>query len=256
MVNPPKENTYSFSKLSSYDTCPRMWQLTYLEKTPKLENVFSTYGTLTHEILERYEKGEIDLASLPAVFEWEWDAAFAELEWPPNKFVDLEENYKKQGIAFFENFPGFGDEVKILGVEQHFMFPIDDFYLQGFIDLAYQKDDQLVILDWKTAKTYTKKDLVHKQRQPYLYATWVKDQFGRFPDEIRFYHTRENKITVIPFDENDYREAVDWAKRQVKELRSAWTFEPTPSEFFCRYICSVRGSCECGSGSYWKAHRK
>lgn len=250
-----KPETYSFSKLSAYDTCPRMWELTYIDHAPKLENTFAAYGTLTHRVLERYAKGELPLDSLPGVFEWEWDAAFGDLQWPPNKYVDLEHSYKNQGIDFLRNFPGFSNDVEVLGVEQHFEFPISDFILQGFIDLAYRQKNKLAILDWKTAKAYSKTDLVSKERQPYLYSMWCKNEFGRFPDEIVFWHTRDNKRVVLPFKEEIYNAAIHWATTQVNTIRNAWYFPPNPNEFFCRYICSVRGSCECGTGDWWKHHR-
>lgn len=250
------QETYSFSRLTAYDTCPQMYDYTYIHRKPKLKGVFSEYGTLTHSVLERYEKGELDLAVLPDVFEWEWDSTFEGLKWPPNKYVDLEESYKKQGLAFFRGFQGLPEDAEILGVEQHFEFPIGDFNLQGYIDLAYRRNEKLVILDWKTAKAYGKNEITYKQRQPYLYSMWVKSEFGSFPDEIRFYHTRDNKNVRIPFKEDVYEEAIRWAVNQVNTIRQTWDFPPNPSEFFCMNICSVRGSCECGCSSYWKEQRK
>ena len=246
------KETYSFSKLSAFDQCPRMWELTYITKAPKLKGAFSEYGTLMHSVLERYERGEIPLSALADTFDWEWDDVFADIVWPPNKFVDLSDSYHQQGMAFLEGFEGIPQDTKILGVEQHFEIPISDFILQGFIDLAYEQEGKLVILDWKTAKAYTKKDLEHKQRQPYLYAMWAKNEFGRWPDEIHFYHIRDVKRVVIPFDEKTQRESVDWAVKQVDTIRKAWDFPCKPSEFFCRNICSVRGSCKYGSSDGWK----
>lgn len=249
--------TYSFSKLTAFDTCPQMWSLTYLDHAPKLKGVFSEYGTLVHSILERYEKGELPLEALSDIFEWEWDQTFKGMKWPPNKYVDLESSYKEKGIAFFQSFPGLQQDegINILGVEQHFEFPIGDFIMQGYIDLVFEHNGKLVVQDWKTAKKYTKAELAYKVRQPYLYSRWVQDTFGRFPDEIRFHHTKDNVLVVIPFDINKYQEAIDWSESQVEKIRSTWIFPENPDEFFCCNICSVRGSCKCGSGEYWKEQR-
>jgi len=247
-----QKETYSFSKLSAYDQCPRMWELTYREKAPKLKGAFSEYGTLLHSILERYERGELPLSALADTLEWEWDQVFASVEFPPNKYVDLAQSYKEQAMAFLQRFKGLPADVHVLGVEQHFEIPISDFVLQGFIDLAYQRKEKLAILDWKTAKAYSKSDLLHKQRQPYLYSLWVKDQYGSWPDELHFHHIRDNKRVVIPFSEDDQKESVEWATKQVETLRKTWVFPEKPSEFFCRYICSVRGSCKYGRSNAWK----
>ncbi len=250
MVNQPE--TYSFTKLSSYDQCPKMWELTYLTKTPKQKSVFSEYGTLLHSILERYERGDLPLDALADTFDWEWDETFKGMQFPPNKYVDLAESYKRQGIEFLQNFTGLPDDAKVLGVEQHFEIPIDDFVLQGFIDLMYEQQGKLIILDWKTAKAYTKSELKHKQRQPYLYAMYPKSVYDRWPDEIHFGHIRDDKRVKIPFNETDQKESVDWAIQQVDTLRKAWDFPCRPSEFFCRYICSVRGECKYGEASAWR----
>lgn len=250
MVNKPE--TYSFSKLAAYDQCPRMWELTYILKAPKLKGAFSEYGTLMHSVLERYERGELPLSALADTFDWEWDETFKGIQFPPNKYVDLAESYKNQGMTFLQNFKGIPDDTKILGVEQHFEIPIGDFVLQGFIDLIYERDGKLVILDWKTAKAYSKSELAHKQRQPYLYALYPKAVYDRWPDEIHFGHIRDDKRVVIPFDSDAQTEAVNWANDRVATLRSTWDFPCKPSEFFCRNICSVRGSCKYGKASAWK----
>ena len=245
------EETYSFSKLSAFDQCPRMWELTYITKAPQVKGAFSEFGTLMHSVLERYERGELPLSALADTFDWEWDETFSDIVWPPNKYVDLGESYYRQGKSFLEEFKGIPDGMKILGVEQHFKIPVADFALQGFIDLVYEHDNKLAILDWKTAKAYTKSDLVHKQRQPYLYSLWAKKKFGRWPDEICFWHIRDDKLVRIPFDEETQKESVDWAVKQVDTIRKAWDFPCKPSEFFCRNICSVRGSCKYGDASGW-----
>ena len=227
-----------------------MWQLTYLDKVPKQENAFAAYGTLLHSILERYAKGELPLSALPAVYEWEWPSALSGIEWPPNKYVNLEQRYKEQGLSFLNSFPGFPKDLEVLGVEQHFKFPLEDFKLQGFVDLAYRHGDTLTILDWKTAKAYTKAELLHKQRQPYLYSEWVKQEFGRYPDTLCFWHIRDNKPVTIPFRQEEFNEARQWAVDRVHTIRNTWYFPPQPSDFFCKYICSVRGRCEHGNQNY------
>ena len=245
----PDQEIYSFSKLSAHDTCPRMWQLTYLDKAPRKENAFSAFGTLVHSILERYAKHDLPLCALADIYEWEWPLAFSGVAWPPNKYVSLEERYKEQGLTFFKEFRGLPGSAEILGVEKHFEKHFGDFLFQGIADLVYRDAGKLKILDWKTAKPYTKSDQAQKRRQLYLYASWMKDEFGSFPDELIFYHIRDQRKVTTKFQEKDLSEAILWATKKVHELRTAWYFPPTPSDFFCKYICSVRGECEHG-GKY------
>ena len=82
---------YSFSKLSSWWTCPYGYFLRYIEHKAGIGNAFASYGTLVHEIMEKYAKGEVELWDLPQMFEWLFDSAVQE-EFPPNKYVDLRES--------------------------------------------------------------------------------------------------------------------------------------------------------------------
>ena len=89
---------YSFSKLSAWWTCPYGYYLRYIKHQKGIGNAFSSYGTLVHEIMEKYAKGEAELWDLPQMFEWLFDSAVPET-FPPNKYVDLKENYYKQATT-------------------------------------------------------------------------------------------------------------------------------------------------------------
>ena len=73
---------YSFSKLSAWWVCPYGYFLRYIERKTGIGNAFASYGTLVHEIMEKYAKGEAELWDLPQMFEWLFDSAVQE-KFPP-----------------------------------------------------------------------------------------------------------------------------------------------------------------------------
>ena len=72
---------WSYSNLSSFDTCPKMWYNTYIDKSEKKENFFSQYGSYMHLILEMFSKQQLDFPELVPYFEGNYDKFIT--EYPP-----------------------------------------------------------------------------------------------------------------------------------------------------------------------------
>lgn len=199
-----------------------------------------------HSIMERYAKGEIDLWDLPSIYEWEFDAAVPE-PFPSSSFCkDMRALYYKQGLEYLQNFPGYDDRT-ILEVEAKFDLDIDDWIFNGVIDLVYKdKDGRLIIQDYKSKSSFkNKKEQAEYARQLYLYALYVKEKYGKYPDALQFSMFRKNNVIEIPFSEDNLNEAVDWAKETVKAIRECWDFTPTCEEFFSENLCNHREYCDC-----------
>lgn len=235
---------FSYSQINTFQTCPYSWHMIYEERVQNEDNAFSQYGTLIHDILEKFAKGELKRNELAAEFDWRFDGEVTE-EFPPNKYVELCASYRKQGIDFFNGFEGFNG-MTIRGVEEHFFLERDFYWLQGYIDLIYEDaNGALVCRDWKSAKHWSPKETAEHARQVYLYSAHCKEKYGRYPDRLEFFHFREgNRKTVIHFDEKAYQEALQWADAGARAILDAWDFEHKEDEFFCSNLCSCRSSCE------------
>lgn len=246
MVNKPHEKEkYSFSRLSSWWVCPYGWKLNYIDGHEGIGNAFSSYGTLIHSILERYAKGELALKELPETFEWEFPAAVEE-EFPPNKYVDLKTSYYEQGLNFLTNFSGY-DKYKILGVEEEFKIDIDDWIFHGFIDIHYlDEDGRLIVRDYKSKASFkSKEEQKEYARQLYLYSAYIKQKYGKFPDELQFLMFRKQSEPVrIQFDEGAYDEAFSWARYTVEQIREAFDYPPKCDSFYCANLCNHREYCD------------
>jgi len=235
---------YSFSKLSSWWTCPYGYKLKYIDHKAGIGNAFSSYGTLVHSIMERYARGEIALEDLVSVYEWEFESAVSE-EFPWNKYVKLHDTYYEQGLNFLRSFQGY-DGYKILGVEEDFTIQIDDWNFVGIIDLVFvDADGRLIIRDYKSKASF--KDDTEKQkyaRQLYLYSLYVKEKYGRYPDELQFLMFRKQTNVNIPFDMSALEEATKWASETVKIIREAFDYPATCEKFYGDSLGNHREYCE------------
>lgn len=234
------EEIYSFSRITP--SCLYAWKRTYIDGDRGGNNAFSEYGTIAHEIFEKYSNQEI--------FDFEMSELFVEKfnkmtnEFPPNEYVDLKERYFNDGLRYFKNFEGFPD--KTLEVEQEYIFEIDGIKFIGYPDrIGQDSNGDISIWDYKSSKPYIGDDLKEKIKQLYLYSIICKEKYGKYPKYLRFVHFRQNKIVTILFNEQELENTKKWAVKQVQMLRELKEFPPNlENKFYCNYICNHRETCE------------
>lgn len=202
-------------------------------------NAFAQVGTLAHSILERYANGELKCGELAKVFKKEFSQEVT-LEFP-EFFHDLRDIYYKGTLAYFKQFNGFGD-YKILSAEEKFEVEIDDWIFNGVIDLRLEdKDGNLIIEDHKSKSSFKNKEEQKKYaRQLYLYAHYIIEKYGVTPKTLVFNMFRKQKLLEIPFNQEDYKEALEWARNTVAQIRKEDTYEPTKDDFYCGNLCDFR----------------
>lgn len=237
---------FSFSRLNCFHQCPYQWMLQYIECVEGENNAFAEFGSLSHDILERYAKGELEIYELPLAYEEEYDK-FVEHKFPPNKYVNLNESYKKQGREYFENFEGFGD-YEIVSIEEEFEFLIDNIKIKGLLDLLVKdKDGNYHIIDHKSSDPKSAKS---KKAQEYwmqmtLYAIWVYQKYGAYPVKLHINAFRKQQWFTIDFNEAEIDSIKKWVIDTVDAIKKEEKFPPKSDQFFCRFLCNFRnGLCE------------
>lgn len=240
-----KLERYSFSKLTAFHTCKYGYKLTYIDHLKGVENAFALYGSFVHSIMERYAKGKIDLWDLPKVYKNEFDSSI-DIPFPSSKFCkDMQSLYYEQGLEFLNTFTGY-DKYKILEVETNFDIQIDDWIFTGIMDLLYEDENgQLILLDYKSKSGFKNKEERAKYaRQLYLYCLFIKEKYGKYPDVMKFYTFRKQNQIDIPFNEDDFIEAIGWAKYTVKQIRECTSYPASCDEFFGAELCNHRKYCD------------
>ena len=206
-------------------------------------NAFAQVGTLAHSILERYAKGELKISEMAKAFKKEFSSAVTEPF--PKFFRDLKDIYYKGTLAYFNNFKGFGN-YKVLAVEDRFDVEIDDWIFNGVIDLVLEDEEgNIIVEDHKSKSSFKSKTEQHKYaRQLYLYAHYIIKKYGKTPKRLIFNMFRKQVLLEIEFNENDYQEALEWAKETVSQIRIEEKYEPSFDDFYCDNLCDFRkGTC-------------
>lgn len=229
--------TFSFSRLSSWDTCEHAWNRNYIEGDRGEDNFFNTFGSLGHDIFEKVDKGLIR----PEEAFQEWVSRYdAEVVAHTEKWMD---NWKRDGDNFFKQFTGWRTEA--VWVEEHFVLDMGDYRFQGYVDrLGKTTNGDLIVIDYKCAKPYEGAKLKEKARQLYIYAAAVHQKFGVHPKKLIFFHFRQNLALTIPFKLDDFQEALDWMNRTVADIQAySGDYPMRDNEYFCQAVCGYRNTC-------------
>lgn len=230
------QETYSFSRLSTIETCPKSFEYKYVLGESEEGNWFSDLGSFGHLLLELYDRGKIK--NLGFVYR---KYLRKRVQLPTFTWAH---KWEQQCQDFFDTFNGWSSDA--VWIEKYLNFPIDDFNLQGFVDRASYTKRGFTIVDYKVANVFKGDKLRQKARQLYLYAYGTKQEIGEYPRDLIFYHFRQKTPVIIPFKEKDMIEAVDWAKRMVEKIRTEKEYKHNFDKFFCENICSFRKICTFG----------
>lgn len=253
---------WSFSRIDSYQTCPKAFFLEYVKCDNKSPNAFGEYGSFCHKLLEGYAKGEIaeyDLAKLyadgfnDAVPTW----------FPPSK-TDMKQSYYDKGNEYFKNFEGF-PSYEILGVENKYDFKVGKYDFVGFVDLEVRElsTKKLVIIDHKSKgkqdisrlTVKTKERMVkttddryipfHLIVQLYLYCIPFKEKHGVYPDKLAFNMFKINDWYEVNFNEEDLKDSIEWVDKTIEKIYNDIEYEKSESvqSFWCEFVCGQRTNC-------------
>jgi len=259
--------TYSFSRLSSFSTCPYEYYLNYVvprnDKPFSVQNGFAEIGSFVHSLLQDYGNKEILQFELKPKFVEGFDENVpngVKLYFGNGAYRDLTDKYREQCIDFLENFNGFPDYEQV-GVEEDFKILVKingkQTMLRGIIDCVLRdKDDNYVITDFKSkAEFKTKEELKKYTRQLYFYSLWIKYKFGKYPKTMTFLQFRIGVTTEVEFNEDDLNETLDWIYDQSEKIESETFWDAAcmnlpvdkrgkEDTFYVDNLCQFRFSCK------------
>jgi RecB family exonuclease len=240
-----EDMVWSFSRLSSFYQCPYAWKMAYIDCVKGENNFFAEYGSHIHGILEKFSKGEAEIYELSSLYEDEYKNAIVHNA-PPNKFVDLNQSYYDSGLAYLDNFEGFGD-FKIIGVEKEINFKINNIKVKGYIDLLVEdKDGNLHIIDHKSSDPKSAKSEKAKEywKQMTLYAIGVYNEYGKYPVKLHINAFRKQQWFTVDFNINQAEEVKKWVIDTVDKITKEVKYAPLSDKYFCNFLCNYRNCCE------------
>lgn len=249
------EDVLSFSRINSWQ-CPYEWKLHYIDCVEGDSGFFAEVGTAMHETLEAYLKQEEDIFTLLEFFEEKWNE-YVIHDAPPNKFVDITQQYFQQCTDYLSQLLFDFDKYEILGVEKEVKFNVGQYKFHGFIDLLIRdKDtDEIIISDHKSfLPRFKKNGEISKtqeehfnefKHQLYMYSIPIIQEYGRV-DKLRWNFFRGQQEYIIPWVKEEYDETIRWALSRIEEISNEVLWLPnSDNRFYCNYLCSMRnGICE------------
>ncbi len=191
--------TYSHSKLSTYETCPRQYKLKYIDriKPPEEEEGIEAFlGSRVHEALEKLYKELIltkinTLEDLLQYYKKQW-----ERNWHDNVVIVKKEftkdHYHNTGLQAITNYykrhyPF--NQSKTLSTEHLIVYRIEDYTIQGYIDrLGHDGKGIYEIHDYKTSAYLPSQDRLDNDRQLALYQIGIKEKYKDAKDIILKWH--------------------------------------------------------------------
>ncbi len=173
-----KENCnriWSWSRINTFMISPYEYYLKYIikEKEDRKDCIYSVTGGIAHDILERYYTNKIQFEEMKEIFQDNWYAAFdiAEMKFDRNdeeKNASIANRYKEDLLHFFSNHIILENKPVI---EKFVKVNLDGILIHGYIDVCFKnKDNDYVILDWKTSSKYNDKTAKEKSGQLVIYA--------------------------------------------------------------------------------------
>lgn len=242
-----EDMTWSYSRITSFETCPYAWFQKYILDAAKQPNFYSSYGSLVHSILEAYYKGNVKRENLVLLFLTGFQNNVVR-DGIPQSIVH---NYMKQGVDYFTNFKPV--KYDVVAVEKKVDFEIGGKHFVGFIDLLCHDGDGFVIVDHKsrTLKKPTRKkqgsaaqkEIDKYLRQLYLYSEAIRQECGETPKALCFNCFRNQNFIEEPFTEDAFEQTKSWAVGEIKSIETAEDFYPTLNFFYCKSLCEFRDNC-------------
>lgn len=247
--------TYSFSSVSSFNTCKYGFKLAYIDAEERENNAFAEYGTLIHSALEKYFKKELERKDLINYYKDNYDD-FVKTNWP-NYPAGMSDGYYNDGLSFFEYFQennlydrDLYDIIIIEGmvISEHFGFKL---VVKPDLVLREKETGKTFLIDYKTSKLrggkYDEKKINEYKKQFYLYSYFLYKEMEIEVNEIVVWFIRNMKEYKIKIDHSEVLSTLDWFENTIKEISEENIFlanNTKDNKYFCDNLCSFRSKCE------------
>lgn len=242
---------WSYSRLSTYNSCPYAWYRRYIEKEYGEGTFYADNGKAMHTVFEELTSGVLNIEDAPSRY-LELFGEIENVEKPHimDKTFDLCVNY------LCEMPEDILEEYHVVGSEIEMNFKIGKYDFIGYIDLLLQDGmDNLIVVDHKSTERFLKKDGKPKastkemfdgyKKQIYLYAEAVYQKFGEYPTKLVFHHFKDNGVlTTVPFNKEECEEAKKWALETIKKIYKDEEFLAVPKTGYCWRLCDYRNDCD------------
>lgn len=229
----------SWSRLDSYMTCPRKYQLNYHDHQPQGFSMPLSLGSAIHdsmeEVVNRMKAGttvtvkDVDIIYANALDVCDPDSMLTREE------VDEGRTWLLMTFKRVEKILD-GDLSKVLGIESGFKYIIGIGIFEGWIDLTIlDKDDQgefIHIIDYKSGKAFDKNNKRKSMSrtkysgQMKLYTAAMRRQYPNMRVKASLFYLRHDLIDTHEFTDEDLSEFEVSVWNTLADMVKAKKYEP------------------------------
>lgn len=236
----------SYSKITDFLSCPKKFQLKHilnLEEEFK-ETIYTALGSSIHSAIEESLKKDFDYDACLCIFKRELNKHIDNIETKEKQLLFLPTWYNKGEVILTYFYSHYYNKLKgkVLEAEKYFSYPITikniNILFNGIIDLIYQDEGGIKIIDWKTGKKQTKKD----DFQLRIYALVLNKLFNMDVKEFEYVFLKEKTKNKKDVNNKILEQTEKELYDIIEKILNTSDFERNYTSN-CRY-CSVRNQCE------------
>lgn len=175
LVAAPRNEHWSFSRLTRFESCPLSYKLHYLDRLPSEPTVPLQFGKLIHAVLEElYVEHTLDERVAPLRLARAYE--LFQRDWPSSGLTGRE--LFGAGLDILKTYcaaQGVVDHRTVLAIEKEFRLPIGGGEVLGYIDRIDRVDDETIeVVDYKTNYQIFSREEVDESLQLGLYELAVR----------------------------------------------------------------------------------
>ena len=262
-ITTKSETTYSFSRITCFEQCPRQFRYRYRDEVKEAFNSIEAFmGSRVHDTLEwLFNQKSSGLA--PTVEEAVgryckvWDEALAAAPRPVRviKRNTQAEEYRRRGADMVSEFfrsRFVTDTFTTEATELHVTVELDGrYFFQGFIDRLARDDKGLLhIIDYKTGKRVPSRFEGKNADQLRSYAVALFAQTDSRELALDLYFLRQDKLISSSIGRDEARGMEESLCGRIKALEESTVFPPNPS-VLCDW-CGYNDICEAAGSGGWR----
>jgi putative RecB family exonuclease len=248
--------TYSHSRVSTFENCPRKYKFQYIEKEePDIPETIELFmGKRVHETLEKLYKDKkfkklVSKATLIKFYKDTWEKEYS------NDILVVKEGltaekYKKMGKKYIEDYydkyKPF-NQLTILGLETQDRMTLKDGSQWHVRIDKFACDDRgnYYVCDYKTNASMKDQEEADSDRQLAMYSIWVKDKFKDVKSVKLVWHMLAfNKEAVSERSDEQLKKLEEETISLIKKIEQATKEDnfPTNVNGLCAY-CGFKAKC-------------
>ena len=246
--------TYSHSRLSTFEKCPKKFKYKYIDKIkPEIEATIEMHlGDVVHRVLEwlynSVKSGKTPtMDELITYYSIKWQDEFSDEILIVKKELTAKDYFQKGFqylIDYYEMHKPFDD--KTIECEKKIVIELDqNTKIQGFIDRLVHNIEtgEYEIHDYKTGNFLPSQKEIDKDRQLALYSIAIKEIYGQDKSVVLvWYYLAHNKKLSSKRTNEQLQKLKQETLELIKKIESTTEFPANISKL-CGW-CEYKGICE------------